>query len=127
MPRPIPVEQALVAYLGPKVTPATVATKVPQTRPAAFVKVTRAGGDVLSIGQSRVRVLFECWASTDSAAWTLAGTTWGAVWDADDPDEIHPGVEVMEVELSEPVNYPDLASGSPRYQFLASLTVNLKE
>jgi len=25
------------------------------------------------------------------------------------------------------VNFPDLASGSPRYQFLASLTVNLKE
>ena len=127
MPRPIAVEQALVAYLGPLVSPATVATRVPQSRPAAFVKVTRVGGDVLSIGQSRPRVLVECWASTDSAAWNLAAKSWDALWDARDLPEIRPGVAVMDAELTEPVNFPDAASGSPRYQFLASLTVNLKE
>lgn len=127
MPRPAPVEQALVAYLGPLVSPATVATRVPQSRPAAFVKVTRSGGDVLNIGQSRPRVLVECWGNTDSAAWDLAAKAWDALYESDQSAEIRPGVEVMDVDLTEPVNFPDIASGSPRYQFLASLTVNLKE
>ena len=126
MARPVPVEQALVSYLSPMVG-VGVSTRVPNPRPASFVRVTRIGGSVLSIGQSRVRVLVECWGGTDAAAWALCATAWDAVWDSDEVPEIRPGVEVMDADLEEPVNFPDPASGSARYQFLASLVVNLKE
>lgn len=126
MPKPVRVEQGLVAYLKP-LLPVSVSTRVPPSRPESFVRLSRVGGEVLSIGQSRVQVLIECWGATETIAWGLTETAWAAVLASSNPDQVAPGVEVMDVGVTEPVNFPDSASQSPRYQFIANLTVNLKE
>lgn len=121
---PQPVEQALVKYLAPL---GQVGTRVPQARPASFVRVTRSGGSTRSVGQSDVQVLVECFGSSESLAWGLVRDAWRMMLAADVPDELPGGVEVMRVNLTEPVNYPDASTTAARYQFVASLTVNLKE
>lgn len=126
MPAPVPLEQALVGYLVPLVS-VPVATRVPNPRPPAFVRVTRVGGGLVNMAQSQVQVLAECWGETDTLAWGLASLTWSALHDSPLPDSIGRGVEVMAVDVGEPVNFPDTASGVSRYQFLASMTVNLIE
>lgn len=124
--KPARLEQALVAYLSSVGAP--VSTRVPNPRPASFVRVTRTGGFRSNTGQSQPRILIECWGGSDSAAWALVEKTWPLIASSDEPDQIAPGVEVMSVDdLGEPVNFPDVSSGSPRYQFTAQLTVNLKE
>lgn len=122
--RPVNVEVALVAHLR-SVLSMQVGTRVPVTRPDAFVVLSRAGGQTSNLVQSEPRMLIECWGTTDGAAWDLVRDTWAAVADTDGRD-LTKGVWVAHVELTEPVNYPDEISGSPRYQFLATLTVNLE-
>ena len=121
--RPPQIEQALVAYLTP-IVGVPVSTRVPATRPPAFVRVTRAGGSRRNIVQSDPRVLVECWGSTDGAAWTLTETAYHALDVLNDNGEL-PRVSLNRVTLTEPVNYPDEASGSPRYQFIATFIANL--
>ena len=123
--RPVNVEAALVAHLR-SVLSMQVGTRVPASRPDRFVVLSRAGGQTSNLVQSEPRVLVECWGATDGAAWDLVRDTWAAVADADGRD-LTKGVWVAHVELTEPVNYPDDATASPRYQFIATLTVNLEE
>ena len=123
--RPVNVEAALVAHLRSALS-VQVGTRVPATRPAKFVVLSRAGGEVSNLVQSSPRMLVECWGATDSEAWALARDTWAAVADTDGR-ALTQGVWVARVELTEPVNYPDDATASPRYQFIATLTVNLEE
>lgn len=125
MVAPVPLEQAFVSYLTPLGVP--VGTRIPATRPASFVRVLRVGGDRLNLAQTRPRMVFECWGSTDSQAWSLARSAWALVNGSVELDDIGLGVEVMEADLDEIVNFPDVATGSPRYQFSADLTTNLKE
>ena len=126
MNKPAPLEQALVAHHN-ALLPEPVSTRVPATRPPAFVKLTRAGGGGLrQLVLTNSSVLYECWGSTDALAWDLAARTWSQV--AALPDATLNGVYVNEVvSLQDPVNFPDSASGSPRYQFLANLTCALEE
>ena len=72
------VEAALVGYLATKVT-VPVSTRVPNPRPASFVRVQRTGGAGQNLVQERPVVLVECWAATDTAAWALAVKAWGAL------------------------------------------------
>lgn len=123
--RPVNVEAALVAYLRP-VLSVQVGTRVPASRPDRFVVLSRAGGQTSNLVQSEPRVLVECWGATDAEAWALVRDTWAAVADTDGR-ALTQGVWVARVELTEPVNYPDDATASPRYQFIATLTVNLEE
>lgn len=124
--QPAPVEQALVTYLTTALTPITVATKVPNPRPATFVRLSRVGGDERNLVQADVRVLVEGWGNTDTLAWDAAKNAAGELRRLDLSGDL-PTITVMRVRLTEPVNYPDSLSGSPRYQFIASLIVNLKE
>ena len=84
------VEAALVGYLATKVT-VPVSTRVPNPRPASFVRVQRTGGAGQNLVQERPVVLVECWAATDTAAWALAVKAWGAL-QGREPVE-HNGVE----------------------------------
>ena len=123
--KPVNVEAALVARLR-SVLSVQVGTRVPSSRPDRFVVLSRAGGDRSNLVQSTPRVLVECWGTTDAAAWSLVQDAWAAV-DAVDGEALTQGVWVARVDLTEPVNYPDDATASPRYQFIATLTVNLEE
>ena len=121
------VEAALVGYLSTKVG-VPVSTRVPNPRPASFVRVQRTGGAEQNLVQERPVVLVECWAATDAAAWALASTAWGALQGRGDKTsgsvEFTPSTTGA---LSSPVNYPDPSTSSARYQFTAELIVNLKE
>lgn len=120
--KPAKVEQALVAYLTtPLAMP--VGTRIPDPRPAQFIRVTRAGGVKRNLVQSDCRVLVECWGTTDALAWDAAERSW-ALLNALDTTTL---MDVARVTLADPVNYPDSLSGSPRYQYIADLVVNLKE
>ena len=120
--KPGRVEQATVAYLaGPLALP--VGTRIPEPRPAQFLRVTRAGGNRRNLVQSNVRLLVECWGATDALAWDACERSWQLM----DALESTPTMTVARVTLADPVNYPDSLSGSPRYQYLADLIVNLKE
>lgn len=120
--KPAKVEQALVAYLA---TPLgmPVSTRVPEPRPAQFIRVTRAGGAQRNLAQADSRILVECWGTTDALAWDAAERSWALLNVLDHTTLI----DVGRVTLADPVNYPDSLSGSPRYQYIADLVVNLKE
>lgn len=122
--KPAPVEQALVKHLE-TVLGEEVATRVPSTRPDRFVKLTRTGGSHYELVLSKPTVLFECWGKTDSDAWQMVSMCWSAVRDL--ARVSLPTIYVNDISLTDPVNYPDSASGSPRYQFIATLTVALTE
>ena len=112
------LEAALVKYLRDEIG-VQVGTRVPATRPASFIRLTRTGGAPLDRAQSRPTVLIECWGSDETAAWSLASKAWPLL--AGHRDGIRMGaVEVTTASLTDPVNYPDSATGTPRYQFIYS-------
>lgn len=117
---PPDVEKAFVAYLSGVLTP-RVSTRVPASRPASFVRVQVVGGDVLNVALDAPRLLFECWAADQGAAWTLARQAWGHV--SETRAQWVGGVFVNAITLSRPVNFPDPDTASPRYQFTADLRV----
>lgn len=121
--KPAPLEQALVAHHNGLLAE-PVGTRVPAARPPAFVRVTRTGGAHRDLVLTDSTVLYECWGSTDSLAWDLVSRVWSQ---ARDLDRAELGVTVNRVRLTDPVNFPDSASGSPRYQFIATLTIALEE
>jgi hypothetical protein len=116
------LEEGLVAYLNGLLAPA-VSTRVPNPRPVSFVRVGRVGGDQINMAQERAVVLVECWAATAPAAWALAREAHGLLAGRE-PLEI-PGAELSSRSLSSPVNYPDPATTSPRYQFTMTAAVDL--
>lgn len=117
-----PLEQAVVALLA-VATGKPVGTRVPATRPAAFVVVQRSGGAIRNRVQSDPSLLVQCWGSTEAGAWDLTVAAWEALASADEAT-LTRGVDVMRVSLTEPANYPDEATGSPRYTFIFTATVN---
>lgn len=125
--KPADVEAALVGYLEP-ILGVRVATRVPNPRPASHVRVGRAGGSRRNLAQENPLILIECWAPTSTAASDLASKAWGALDATCFEIDLAGAVWVSEASLGSPVNYPDPdAPGSSRYQFTASLVVNLKE
>lgn len=123
----IPIEQSLVKYLGDAVGVPT-STHIPTQRPTSFIRLSRTGGAPTNLAQTNPTVLIECWASTDSAAYSTAATAWALLRSTQFGAQLPLGVFVMAVPyLQEPVNYPDSATGSPRYQFIYSPIVNLEE
>lgn len=115
MSRPVDVEGAFVELLE------DASTKVPNPRPVGFTRVTRAGGDRVNVGQSRVRLLVESWDVNSLAAFDRSADAWEAI---SGTQQTQVGdVWVSRVELTEPVNFPD--DDLPRYQFVAQLTVAL--
>ena len=125
--RPVPVEQSLIAHLA-TATGKPWSTRVPRERPALFGRLSRSGGGRANLGQARPTVLIECWANDADAAFDLASDTYDALDSLPYQDDPLPrSVYVAEVELTDPVYFPDAVSGCPRYQFIATLTVNMED
>lgn len=122
MIEPAPVEQAYIAHLNAALAE-PVSTRVPASRPAAFVRLTRTGGQRRSVVLADSNLLVECWGSTETLAWDLCRRAWSLVA-ATEHSTVGP-VWVNRVRLTDPVNFPDSASGSPRYQFIVTATVAL--
>ena len=123
---PVDVEAAVVSLLDGS-TSANVATAVPNPRPTGgYVRVTRAGGGQRNLIQSDSRLLIECWHDDEVSAFDLARRCWALLWAAQD-SFISAGVYATRIDSGEPVNFPDPDTGSPRYQFLSTLTTSLTE
>ena len=122
--QPVPIEQAVIVHLR-AVTGKPASTKVPATRPTEFFRVTRTGGDRINLVESRPTVLVESWADADTNAWANVSAAWAAL-ERTPTTDLPLSVCVMEARLTEPVNYPDSATGSPRYQFIYQPTVILE-
>lgn len=117
---PVDIEGALIGVVA-----APASTRIPNPRPAAFTRITRAGGTDLNVVMSRPRVLVECFAGSSTAAFERAAEAYAAIRDL--LRTTAGGVWFAEVELTEPVNFPDDATGMARYQFVAQLTTSLRE
>lgn len=68
---PAPAVAVAVKLLNDRVAP-PVSSKVPNPRPATFVRVSRAGGGMSNIVTDRPWLIFECWAPTEAEAEMLA-------------------------------------------------------
>lgn len=100
-----------------------VATSVPNPRPATLIRVTRAGGNARNMLQSDPRHLIECWAADEVAAFNLAASAYARLLDHYGPAGVWGG----RASLTEPVNFPDPDTESPRYQFVATILTDLQE
>lgn len=124
--RPVDVEAGFIAYLKPLLS-VPVSTRVPSTRPPSFLRLYKAGGSRVNLAQESAFVVFEAWGPDDVAAFTLAQQVWSAL-DAADGEFLAPGVWLAEGSgLSSPVENNDPQSGQSRYQFNATVVVNLEE
>lgn len=124
---PVDIEAAAVTHLKPRLGGAGVATRIPNPMPATFTRVTRAGGSARNLIQADARLLVECFADNDVAAFDLARLAYAHLWAAAGTF-LAPGVWVDRVELTDPVNFPDpTAAKKSRYQFVAQMTASLDE
>lgn len=114
-----------VEALAHAILPPPAGTRLPNPRPAEFTRVTRAGGSTVNLVLSAPRLLVECWAPTSTAAFDRAREAWAAFHAIEGTTVA--GVWVARVELTEPVNFEDPSTTSPRYQFVAQLTTALQE
>lgn len=117
-----PIEQAVVRHL--RDLGLSCSTVVPSPRPSRFVVVERSGGSRRNLAQSDPTLLVQCWGATQADAWEVTRRAWQALAVADETD-LPLGVQVMRLSITEPANYPDEASGTPRYTFTFTPTVNL--
>lgn len=119
-------EQLVCDWLQPELAArgrdVPVGTRVPNPRPAEFVRVVQSGGDRLNIVQVRPTLLVEGWASTESAARSLTELARGLIRSM--PGQQIAGVMVYRVdELGGPSNLPDPDSAQARYTLTLSLLV----
>lgn len=114
------IEALLVAHLKPLVAPAPVVTRVPATRPAVFLKLTRVGGPRRDLITDRPMVVFEAWATDRAAASDLGRRAEAYVFALAQTE--HPLGYVRAVgEVGGLQWFPDPESGTPRFQFTAQL------
>lgn len=114
-------EAAAVTWLTGKLgSGVTIHTKVPDPRPAKFVKVIRTGGHPLDVAYFEGQLTFECWAADEDAAAALAKVAYGQLFAV--AGEIVNGMYVRKVvHIGGPTNSQDPESTSPRYLFTAGV------
>lgn len=110
----------LPAELAARSRTVTVSTKVPNPRPAEFVRVIRTGGPQLNLVQDQPTLVVEAWAATESAAASLAELA-RALLKSTAGQQVG-GVMVYRVdEIGGPQNLPDPDSAQARYVFTLSI------
>lgn len=115
------VVACVVDALRPVLATAAVATRVPEGPPGGWlplVRVQRVGGAARQGGLDDARVLVECWAATDAAAWDLVAA-------ARDVLRRLPGTGPVRAcaETGGPALLADPLTGTPRYLLTAVVTV----
>jgi hypothetical protein len=91
-------------------------SRVPDPRPASFVKVIRTGGHKVDLAYYEAQLTFECWGPDEDTAGNLAALTYGQFFAV--AGEIVNGIFIRKiVEVGGIVNDQDQASTTPRYVF----------
>jgi hypothetical protein len=107
-------EALAVTWLTGKLGSATVGTKVPNPRTAAFVKVVTTGGYRRDRAYIETQLTLECWADTEPAAAALAALV-SAHMDAMETETVNGAFVRRVAHVGGPVNSPDPDSNAPRY------------
>lgn len=106
-----------VAYLKGQFTArgetASVSSKVPNPRPAKFVKVRVMGGFRPDQSRYAPMLTFECWGPDDVTASDLGRLTEALI---EAMPDLHDGCTHV-VQVGGLINQPDPESGSPRFVF----------
>ncbi len=112
----------VVDYLRSVMPPGTlVYSRVPETRPAEFIRVERLGGLRNTLVTDRPRIDVECWSGTEEDAEALMSKTRAFVsaMAGKRGDTTVYGV----AEVGGPQWLPDSVSGQPRYSFAVEFSV----
>lgn len=114
-------EAIAVAWLTGKLgTGVAISTKVPNSRPPKFVKVTRTGGNQTDLIADAARLTFECWAPDEVTASEICRLARAHIKAA--AGETVSGSYVRKVtDVGGPSNFPDPESMSPRYLYTATV------
>lgn len=113
------VEALVVAFLKPVVNPVKVATAVPKSRPASFVRVYRTGGSALNRVLEEAQITVDVWATDAITASELAQDCRWALLNESTPMPLVRGVnEVGGLHFT-----PDPDTNTPRYRFTVGLMV----
>src|SRR5690606_10522532 len=110
------VEAFIIPFIKAVVGSVPVGTKVPNPRPATFVRAFVNGGAAVNRVLERVQITVDCWAPNQPAASALAGQIRSAFFNS----PVHNLVRGVE-EVSRPMSTPDEASD--RYRFTIALMV----
>lgn len=123
-PTPKPALQAAIAILTPAVTPTPVGFRMPNTRGAAFVRVSRVGGRMGNLVTDVPRILVECWGPDVGTVENLCNTCRAALLNA--CGKFFAGVYVREwVNEQGPVDFDDPeVTDMRRWQFHGDLRVS---
>ncbi|WP_157509584.1 hypothetical protein [Leifsonia sp. Root4] len=109
----------MVAFLKPVIAPVKVATKVPATRPASFVRVYRTGGAALNRVLDQPQITVDAWAANEVDAFELAAKCREALLNnASQMQLVRGATEVGGLHLN-----PDPGTNTPRYRFTVGLSV----
>ncbi|AUG87276.1 tail terminator [Streptomyces phage Rowa] len=103
-----------IQYLRPNIT-AAVYSRVPNPRPAEFVRIQRLGGTRRSLILDRPRIDVECWSDSEENAEALCSKVRAYVLAMAGKRGQTTVYDVAEV--SGPMWLPDSESGQPRYSF----------
>lgn len=99
---------------------AKVGTKVPATRPPRMCRVSLVGTNRVTLAHFAASLLVECWDEAGEAAALLLARRAYAILAA----TADAGSVVAVDEVGGIVNFPDLDTSSPRYQFTLQLTIH---
>lgn len=105
----------VIQYLRAALGDTPVYSRVPESRPAQFVRVERLGGLRSSLVTDRPRIDVECWADSEEAAEALMSRSRAHVLAMAGKRGETTVYNVAEV--SGPMWLPDSTSGQPRYSF----------
>lgn len=101
-------------HLRTELDPTPVVSRVPTTRPAAFVRVMRVGGVRRNLVTDEATLTVEAWAASEQAAHDLAQLARAHIYAMPGDGDVY-----RVTEFSGPALLPDPLSDQPRY----SLTV----
>lgn len=104
-----------IQYLRASLPGAAVYSRVPDPRPAEFIRIQRLGGTRRLLFMDRPRIDVECWSDSEENAEALCARARAYVLAMAGKRD---GTTVYNVaEVSGPMWLPDSVSGQPRYSF----------
>lgn len=114
---------AFMKYLRDNLTPVPVSSRVPNPRPAKFVRCIVTNTNRRSIGHAEIVIVVECWAATEADADQLAAAAYAIAAAFDTPTAYVP--EDARGTVYGPYASDDPDSGTPRRVFAVSMNVAL--
>lgn len=112
----------LVGAFAARSITASVASRVPSSRPDRMVRVSLADTQQQTPGHFYSRLIVECWAPTEAEASQLARTAYGLTLALEGEDSGSEYIAAVE-PVGGPVHFPEPDVG-PRYQFTVDLLIS---